>query len=144
MPYCTLHDLEQRLPRDIVATMTDDEGGADLERSVVDSAIADADSMIDSYLSSRYAVPLTHVPLIVNRIACDLTLYYLFTRKYESEMPEAMRNRYTDAVKLLTQIQQGHVNIGTAANEQPLPPSLSKSNKNSNDRVFSKGLLNRW
>ncbi|MFY2646294.1 phage protein Gp36 family protein, partial [Achromobacter insuavis] len=44
----------------------------------VDRALADARNTIDSYIAGRYTLPLSSVPQVLIRIACELARYYLY------------------------------------------------------------------
>ena len=67
MAYCTQADIVRRIdPRELVRLADhDDDGSADA--AVVTQAIGDAQGDIDSYLQTRYSVPVSPVPAAVTR-----------------------------------------------------------------------------
>ena len=144
MPYCTIDDLHLRLPASFVVSLTDDAGSEVVDVDTVQRAIADADSMIDGYLRSRYTVPFATTPKIIQRLSVDLTVYYLYQRKNDYEMPEPVRFRYTDALKTLEAVAAGRMHIEDVPPSEAEVPTISVSNKTAADRQFGRNVLDRW
>ena len=145
MPYSSQTDIEQRLTAQVVASLTDDSGGSSLDSAKLVDVISDADSLINSYLRSRYSVPfVTDVPKLVVRLSADLAIYFLFQRKYDTDMPETIRFRYTDAVKTLESIQSGRMHLDDVPASESEVPAQVMTNKTAEDRMFTKQLLSRW
>lgn len=138
MSYCTLKDILEAVSEDNVIQLTDDEGLGVLNQERVDKAITTAGSIIDGYLGGRYTLPLLTVPVLIKTIAVDIAVYKLYERRFELNMPEAMSNRYKNAIKLLEQIQKGLIRLGIE------PPKTEhgyyKTNKTSEDRIFKKAV----
>ncbi len=144
MGYCTLDDLKDQIPETNIIQLTDDEGLGVVNQSRVDKAITTADSVIDGYLRGRYTLPLSTVPELVKTIAIDITVYKLYERRLELEMPEAMSNRYKNAIKLLDQIQKGLVKLGIESPDTGPGQGHYKTNKTTEDRTFSKSVLDKF
>lgn len=144
MAYCTLTDVQRRLPSLFINVLTNDAGGNTLVQEPFDEAVEDADSLINSYLRSRYAVPFATAPKVVNRIAVDLVIYFLYQRKSDMEMTDAIRARYKDSIKLLEGIQTGVVNIDDVPSGETVIPAIVKTNKTSADRMFGRSVLDRF
>lgn len=144
MAYCDMTDVEKRLPAEWVNILTNDAGGNTLGEEAFLQATEDSDSLINSYLRSRYAVPFSIAPKIVTRIAVDLTIYYVYQRKFEQELPDAIRARYTDSIKLLEAIQSGRINIEDVPAPEAVVPTVVRTNKTSSDRMFGKSTMDRW
>ncbi len=144
MPYCAMEDITLRIPASFVSSLANDAGGDEPDMATVDRAIADADSLINAHVRSRYEVPFDPAPELIKRISVDLSVYYLYQRKYDSEMPEPVRFRYTDAMRLLASISTGTVHIEDLPNGQQAVPTVSKSNKRAEDRMFGRSTLDRW
>ncbi|MGH1460998.1 MAG: gp436 family protein [Neptuniibacter sp.] len=125
MSYCTRSDLENRFGSDVLA---------DLEygrpKAVVE-AIADADSLIDSYVGARYPLPLVTIPSILVSTARDLVRYSL-----DIDPSEAVKSRRTDAVKFLEALAQGRATLGIPQEEEP--ESLDTAEIQSDGHVFSR------
>lgn len=108
MSYCTEQDLITRYGEDELIQLTDKQNVGQLDTDVINSAIADADSLIDGYLGSRYSLPVNPVPRSLVRIACEICRYYL----YENLATDEVKDRYNEAVRSLKAISNGQMSIG--------------------------------
>lgn len=143
MPYCTLADIVNQIPEANIIQLTDDERIGAVNQTRVNMAISTASSLIDGYLRGRYTLPLATVPELIRTIAIDIVIYRLYERRLELNMPEAMSDRYKNAVKLLEQIQKGLIKLGIESKTGP-GQGHYKTNKTSNDRIFNKSRLNQF
>lgn len=75
---------------------------------VVNARLLDAESVINGYLATRYAVPLATVPRLVTVVACDLVRYAL----YDDITPDAVADRNKNALKQLDAIAKGLISLG--------------------------------
>lgn len=105
MTYASQTDLADRFGELELAQRTDRANGTVIDTVVLGRALADADAEIDSYLATRYTLPLASTPVVINRLACDITRYRLF----DDGVPETVRVRYQDAVSLLKRLASGEV-----------------------------------
>jgi phage gp36-like protein len=144
MPYCTSQDIQLRIPASFVAALANDAGGGEYDPDTVSRAITDADSMIDGYLRSRYQVPFASTPKIVQRLSVDLTVYYLYQRKHDFEMPDPVRFRYTDAIRTLESIAAGKMHIEDVPPSEAEVPTTTMSNKTKADRLFGRSVIDQW
>jgi phage gp36-like protein len=111
MTYATQADLTDRFGELELAQLTDRTNGAVIDTVVLGRALADADAEIDSYLATRYTLPLASTPVVITRLACDMTRY----RLYDDGMHETVRVRYQDAVSLLKRLASGDVQLAGMA-----------------------------
>jgi phage gp36-like protein len=111
MPYATQADLETRFGTDELAQLTDRVNGTLVEATVVAAALADADALIEGYLAQRYALPVSPVPTLLLRIACDVARFLL----HGKSAGEKVREAYDDAVKLLRDLAAGRAALPGAA-----------------------------
>lgn len=145
MPYCDIDAIKERLPESNLVHLTDDTDASQIDEAKVDEAIADADAIIDGHLRERYSVPLVSVPKLIIRISADLAIYSLYMRKYEAEMPDAMRMRYKDAVGMLEKIAVGKMHLPDIDGANgPEKPEAIRTTKTSADRFFGKETLDQW
>lgn len=81
-------------------------------------ALNDARDTINSYVSSRYTSPISPVPPILERIACDLARYFL----YDDQATDQVKDRYTAAMKLLADVRDGKASLGpdVATGQEPV------------------------
>lgn len=77
--------------------------------AVLDTALADAQSALDGYLSTRYTTPLPTVPLLVKRLVADLARYYL----HGDRATEPIRRAYDAAIALCRDIGAGKLAFGS-------------------------------
>jgi phage gp36-like protein len=89
-----------------------------INSDVFDRVAADGDSLIDSYLSGRYALPLPNVPGVLRSLSLDIYRYKLGHNAQE----EDVRRRYDDALALLKEIALGLVNLGLPATQEAPGP----------------------
>jgi phage gp36-like protein len=85
---------------------------------VVARALQDADDQINSYLSGRYALPITPVPAVLNRVAAEMARFYL----YDDQVTDLVKDRQASNVKWLDGVAKGTISIGvdTATSSQPV------------------------
>ena len=121
--YCTIDDLKKQSSDDFLIRCTDDEGTGEIDQTIVDEKIEDAQMEIDSYCRAQYAVPFQVVPGLIRKLAVDIALYNLVSRRgIDEDSPDAILvKRYRDAVKLLENLAKGIVTIGPAAAGDPAP-----------------------
>ena len=109
MAYCTQDDLERRIGAADLAALADYDGDGVADAEVVAAAIGDACSLIDSYLSVRFAVPVSPVPDVLRTRAVDLAVYFLRLRR--DSATEDSRRQQEDALAWLRQVAAGEVNL---------------------------------
>jgi len=144
MPYCTLDDLKLSCPEANIRQLTDDAGTGAIDQVKVDEAIAYADQLIDGYLRGRYSVPLNPLPDLIKHFSVDLAVFHLYARRFEMEMPESMMAKHKNTVKFLEQIQKGLISLGIESPDTGPGQGNYKTNKTSQDRTFSKDVLDKF
>jgi phage gp36-like protein len=139
VPYCNLVEIKKQLPEAVIVQLTDDTliGAVVVEN--VDKAIADADAEIDGYCRKKYDVPFTPVPSIINKLAVDISIYNLFSRR-DSEPPKVRTDRYNAAVRVLENIAKGTVTIGAGEDTATQAPA-DLPQFSTPDPVFTKDSL---
>jgi phage gp36-like protein len=146
MPYCDSYDILQVLPEVEIIQLTDDTNTA-INYDVLNAAISFADTTINSYLRSRYTLPLSEIPELIKVFAIDLTIYRLHSRRMIREMPESILNSYKTVIAELGKIQKGIVSLGLESESEDTQLSDHRefvSNKTSTDRLFSNEVLNDY
>ncbi len=99
--------------RDLVQITNEDPTQTVINQVALNQALTDASAEIDGYLGSRFALPLTDPPTVLNRLACDIAMYRLQALRPMHDVAEA-RQRYNDAVALLVRVAEGEVTLGLA------------------------------
>ena len=137
MTYATQADLSDRFGATELAQLTDRTSGLVIDTAVLARALADADAEIDSYLATRYALPLASTPVVLVRLAADMARY----RLYDDRVTESVRVRYQDAVSLLKRLASGEVRLDGAATPPAAASDSSGIAVRAPDRVFSADVL---
>lgn len=103
--YATQADMTTRFGVDELVQATDlaDPSTGAINVATLEAALADAQSEIDSYLATRYTLPLASPPAVLTRLACDMARYYL----WRENPSEAVAQRYQDAVAFLKNVAKG-------------------------------------
>lgn len=150
MSYSTRDEVREMLKDDALNTIIGDTFEEDAEereakiRPIIDMAIADADAEIDGYLAKRYRVPFNPVPRVLNKFSKDIAIYNLYSRIGidEGESEKNYLNRYNSAIKFLTLVAEGKVNIGTGEDgDDPASAAATGFAAKSNPRLFSRGSM---
>lgn len=110
MDYCTQNDIEKRIGTADLAGLADYDGDGSPDSDVVSAAIGDACSLIDSYLSVRFTVPVSPVPDVLRTRAVNLSVYFLHLGR--DSATEDVRRQYEDDVAWLRQVVAGDVSLG--------------------------------
>ncbi|MGD0278348.1 MAG: DUF1320 domain-containing protein [Smithella sp.] len=118
--YCTIDNIKGITSEQDLIELTDDNVPAQVIVSAnVNKAISDAGEMIDSYLRSRYTLPFSPLPGLIMTLACDIAVYRLYARRTKLTPPEGVSERYKNALKLLSQIQKGEIDLGIEGTDTP-------------------------
>lgn len=146
MAYCTEDEVRGMIKDDALNTLIGDayieepERREELLRPIVTEAIEDASGEIDGYLTKRYSLPLPGSPKILNKFAKDIAVYNLFSRIGidESSEQKNILNRYNAAIKFLTLLAEGKVDIGITNITETARTGFNVS---SSPRLFSREKL---
>ena len=134
MTYATQQNLIDRFGTTELAQLTDRTAGTTIDATVVAKALTDADAEINGYLATRYTLPLSPVPTIIERLACDIARYFLF----EDRVTEQVKARYDAAIKFLTNVSKGVITLGVDA-ASAAPAESGGAQVTAGDRVFTRG-----
>lgn len=135
MPYSVKADIQKQISDVELAQISSDSGSV-IDDNVINKAIVDADSIIDSYIAKKYTVPLVTVPARINQLSVTIALYLLFSRRSSRQgMDATIEKNYDDAIRFLELAAKGTVTIGID------PPPASSSDQSAefkaNDRRFT-------
>ena len=92
----------------LMLTNLDNPNSVAIDPIPLDKALDDATAEIDTYIGSRYILPLASTPSVVNRYCLDIARYMLDRIRSR----EDVRLRYEDALKWLGMLASGKVSIG--------------------------------
>lgn len=149
MAYCKAAEVMDMIKKDLLDSLLGDhyiEDPEEKERrmlTLVEGAIRDASAEMDGYLSKRYRLPFEHAPGILNKFGKDIAVYNLVSRIGidESDRDKTYLNRYNAAIKFLTAVAKGEIEIGAYT-----PEKLSGNGfrMESSRRLFTRNSLKGW
>ena len=140
MAYCTQADLEERFGAQELIQLTDETNVPPSTASAAEitAACAEAASLIDGYLTGRYTLPLSTVPDVLKKWACDIARFFLWDDR--AGEGSAVRRGYEDAVKQLESVAAGKFRLVESSGTPPAASGGSVAIVAS-DRVFTDDLL---
>lgn len=116
--YCTSEDIEKQITTPTLIQLTNDKGEDVIDETVTFEAILYSSTLIDGYLRGKYTLPLdTHFPLL-RIIAIDLSIYRLYSRRLQADMPDSILEQYKEAIKTLEKIQKGTIALEIETNDE--------------------------
>jgi len=137
--YATAQDVINRYPnRDLVQLTNEDPTATTVNDALITQALADASAEIDGYIEGRFALPLTDPPAVLNRLTTDIAMYRLQSLRPLHDLEDA-RQRYEDAVSMLSKVAAGELTLGLSAdNQEPPPAAGSVETVDAPARVFNR------
>ncbi len=110
MAYSVLTNLKNQINEDDLVMLSDDADAGIVDTTVTTAMIAKADAVIDSYLATKYSVPLSPVPEILTHYSTIIALHLLFARR--SGAPEHIQKLYDNAIMFLENVREGNITLG--------------------------------
>lgn len=138
MAYATRQNLIDLLGEDEYLAVADRDGSGVADTEAVDQSLANAESMVDSYIA-RF-LPLSEVPDVLVRHVMWIAVYDLAGNR----QTEDQRRRYEDAVRWLKDVANGTASLGIPPNAaDPVPGAILTSYPNTRalTRSTLRGLL---
>ncbi|EAO1206237.1 DUF1320 domain-containing protein [Salmonella enterica] len=135
MIYATVSDMCLRYQRSKLDLLTSDktEDGQP-DDALIEVALADAGSLIDSYISARYTLPLSVVPGALAQQCCVIAWYLMNDIRATDQTVQ----RYKDAVSWLESVRDGKTPLGVDADTATAPDSENLAQVQSDTPVFSR------
>lgn len=132
MNYCTYEDIQGHIPEARLVEVTDDlapNASGEVKVAIVEKAIKESSTLIDSYVRKRFPRPFQSVPEVLRMICVDLSIYNLYERVTELNITDGMKLRYDNAIKLLIRIANGEQDIGVDPDESVTETGFSVASK---------------
>ena len=136
MTYATPQDLIDRFGEAEMLAIADRDGDDAVDTAVVETALADAGDLIDSYIGRRYALPLSATPGQLVSAACDIARWKLYTDAPHERVEAA----YKAAVAWLKDVGAGRADLD-AEGVAPTADSAGAPVYAGASRVFSHDTL---
>ncbi len=136
MSYASATDLEDAYGESELLQLADRDGDGLVDDPVLIAVLARADSLIDGYLATRYALPLTApYPVALVAVECELARYWLF----DDAAPDRVKDGYDQAIAWLKDVAAGRALLALpAAGEDSVSGSPSWE---APDRLFTAASL---
>lgn len=119
---------------DLSAYTTDERARVAAALVIINRALQDADDTINGYLNARYTLPLTPVPAVLQRVACELARFYLF----DDQVTELIEKRHAANIKWLGEVAKGVVSLGGEAETGVQPVSSNAAELVSSESVWKR------
>ena len=126
--YATVDAMKRKFGEHELIQLTDTEAPYldVINMDKLNAAMQEANSEIDAYVGSRYALPLQPVPPFLINIGCNLAHYYSLTGVLAENDP--IKNRYESSIKTLTKISKGELTLGGSPAGESKPVQTSSNN----------------
>jgi len=138
--YIGQSDLALRMTSDELVQLSDFDGDGTADSTVIARAVSDAESLIDSYVGARTAVPLTTVPDQVKTLAVSLAIYYLHLGR--RSVTEDIRKQYDADLRYLRDVAAGKATLGDTDQQAGAPHPTPKHD--GQDRVWGRDQMEQW
>lgn len=123
MRYCTRQEIGMAIPELTLVQLSNDDPAAEQpNESVIQDGVRQAEELVDGYLRGRYALPLDPVPTVLRDAVVYLTRHWLYQRRPEGAIPDAVKDSRKDTVKLLESIRDGVVTLGMPSGQAAPEP----------------------
>lgn len=132
MNYCTYEDIQGHIPEARLVEVTDDlapNASGEVKVAIVEKAIKESSTLIDSYVRKRFPRQFQSVPEVLRMVCVDLSIYNLYERVTELNITDGMKLRYDNAIKLLIRIANGEQDIGVDSDESVTETGFSVASK---------------
>jgi len=143
MRYCTRADIGKAIPELTLTQLSNDDPAAMLpNEEVIEDGVRQGEELVDGYLRGRYSLPLDPVPTVLRDAVVFLTRYWLYQRRPEGAIPDAVKDSRKDTIKLLESIRDGVVSLGMPSGQAAPEPGEIKVR--SRRQQFSDELWGRY
>lgn len=100
----------------------------------IDRARATGDEVINTYLRTEIEVPLDPVPVVINQISADMTVYFLHKRRGLQVDMSGVNATYRANIQILEQFRAGKQGLGVESDGHQ---AVIRTNKSPGDRRFN-------
>ncbi|WP_122300387.1 DUF1320 domain-containing protein [Pseudomonas syringae] len=123
MRYCTHADIGRAIPElTLIQLSNDDPAAVAPNESVIEDGVRQAEELVDGYLRGRYELPLVPVPTVLRDAVVYLARHWLYQRRPEGALPDAVKDSRKDTIKLLESIRDGVVTLGMPSGQATPEP----------------------
>lgn len=122
MPYVSQQEMIDRFGEDELIRLSDRAAAPAgvIDAAIIDTAIADADDLIDSYIVRRYDLPLARTPSRLTKVASDIARFHL----YKDGAIESVAEAHKEAIRFLKDVAAGRAELDIGGEEPAASPSM--------------------
>lgn len=126
MAYIELQDLVDELGEEILVQLTDDSDTGEINEVVVSKAIASAEGTFESYIRTRYSLPVPATQMVKSR-CLNLAIYELYRKRatFDDGVFKVKKTAYDETISLLRDIQSGKAALDVPATEETIESPAS-------------------
>lgn len=136
MAYATQDDFIKTFSKRETVSLTDEARTGEVGAENLENALERSSAIIDGYLVGRYSLPWADTPRILTGYCCDIARYQLASDY--NILTEEIKLRYDDAIKFLTAVASGKINLGPATSGGAALQSSSQFSVRSGIRQFGR------
>lgn len=139
MPYTSLQKLIDRFGQSLLIALTDraEVATGQIDETVVASALADTDALINGYLANKYRLPLTETHDLLEALARDIAIYKL----HISHVDEKIEADYAAAIQSLKGLSSGAIRLTGESGAEPAGSGTSGARLTDRDRPMTEDNL---
>lgn len=140
MTYATLTDLIERAGEAEIRQIADRDRDGTPDPEVIESALTDADNMIDGFVFARYSRPLPSIPPVFGAWATSIARYTL----HRNGAPDHVVRDYDAAIARLKDVQAGRYALPVADGETEPQAQTGRVLSQHPPQVFTPAKLKGW
>lgn len=140
MAYATLTDLIERAGEKEIRQIADRDRDGIPDNDVVYAALADADNLINGYVSTKYTLPLPSVPDLVRTWAISIARYFL----HHNGAPDHVTRDFDWAEAKLKDVASGKMSLSFEAGEEQPSAASGQVMGIHPEKVFTPAKLRGW
>lgn len=140
MAYVTEQELTARFGQDEILALADRDQDGTPDPDVLAQAITDASAEVDSYLGTRYSVPMATAPASIKTAAADIARYRMMD---DRPLDEAVK-RYDNAIRFLRDVATGRASLGVTEGQAEPEPFRYAATRTQADRIYSRETLSDY
>lgn len=137
--YATLDDLIARAGEDEIRQVADRDRDGEIDPVVITEALEHADNLVNGYVGTKYALPLSPAPDLVRTWAIDIARH----RLHFQGPPDYVVKDYEKALASLERVAKGLISLPVSGAETPAS-SAGTVMFSAPDEVFDARGLRGW
>jgi len=108
MTYATQQNLIDRFGSEELLSLTDPANTGTINATTVNTALSDAEEVVNGYIAAKVDLPLVNTPAILVHLECDIARYLL----YGAYPTDLVKERFEEAKRTLRDIGKGIFSLG--------------------------------